>query len=386
MAQGTGTPKVITNVSNGNLLRQVNITDGVAGIVATAKVAANIGVVKTVYSLTDAENKGYTKDAEPFIFGILEEFFNELGGSQEFWILGVEDTMTMAQMVTSTNTNGAIKLLTESSGRANLVGILRDPSAAYNAGTGFLDTDVAAAVTASKALSQYQQSINRPVRFLIEGRVNDSAKANNYKPNTAENGYAGIILGSVESDGTGAVGLALARAVKYEAHIKIGSGQNGALGLLNAYIGSKKIEEFTPTELDNFANAGFIILHIREGISGFFFGRDNMASNDDFRILVHGRLIDKAQRIATATTTPFLETSVRVTSEGTINEADAMYLEQTIKSQILAQMQDQISNVDVIIPTDQDLINTSTLEMQVKIQPLGYLTWIVVNLGLTKTI
>ena len=36
--------------------------------------------------------------------------------------------------------------------------------------------------------------------------------------------------------------------------------------------------------------------------------------------------------------------------------------------------------------TDQDIINTSTLEMQVKIQPLGYLTWIIVNLGLTKTI
>ena len=111
-----------------------------------------------------------------------------------------------------------------------------------------------------------------------------------------------------------------------------------------------------------------------------------MCSNDDFRILVHGRLIDKAQRIATATATPFLETSVRMTSEGTVNEADAMYLEQTSKAQILAQMEEQISNVDVLVPTNQDIINTSTLEKQVKIQPLGYLTWIIVNLGLTKSI
>ena len=386
MAQGTGTPKVITNVANGNLLRQVNITDGVAGFVATVSTPALIGVVNKVYSLDDAIAKGYTEVAEPFLYGILNEFYTELSGSMECWILGTEDTMTMAQAVTSTNNNGAKKLLTVSQGRVNLVGILRKPSSGYNGGTDFLDSDVSAAVTASKTLAQYQQSINRPVRFLIGGRVNDVTKANTYQPNTASNGFVGVVLGSSANNGTPAVGLALSRAVKYEAHIKIGSGQNGALGLLNAYIGSKKIEEFTPTELDNFANAGFIILHIREGISGFFFGRDNMASNDDFRILVHGRLIDKAQRIATATTTPFLETSVRVTSEGTINEADAMYLEQTIKSQILAQMQDQISNVDVIIPTDQDLINTSTLEMQVKIQPLGYLTWIVVNLGLTKTI
>ena len=270
MAQGTGTPKVITNVSNGNLLRQVIITDGVAGIVATAKLAENIGKVTTVHSLSDAENKGFTSENEPFIYGILSEFYTELGGSQEFWILGAEDTMTMSQMSTSTNTNGALKLLTESSGRVNLVGILRDPADSYDGGTEFLDSDVSAAVTASKVLAQYQQSINRPVRFLIEGRVENPSVANTYKPNTSENGYTGIILGSVTSGGTGAVGLALARAVKYEAHIKIGSGQNGALSITSAFIGTKKIEEFTPTELDNFANDGFIIIHIREGISGFF--------------------------------------------------------------------------------------------------------------------
>lgn len=386
MAQGTGTPKIITNVSNGNLLRQVNITDGVAGIVATAKDAENIGKVKTVYSLIDAESKGYTEELEPFLYGIIAEFYEELGGSQELWILGVEDTMTMTQMTTYTNSNGALKLLTESKGRVNLVGILRKPADSYNGGDEFLDTDVETAVTASKTLAQYQQSINRPVRFLIEGRVIDSSKVNSYEPNTATNGYVGVVLGSVLSAGTGVVALALARAVKYEAHIKIGSGQNGALSIQSAYIGTRKIESFTPTELDNLADAGFIILHIREGISGFFFGRDNMASDDDFRILVHGRLIDKAQRICATTTSTFLETSVRITSEGNINEADAMHLEQILKSQIFSQMEGQISAVDVLIPTNQDLINTNTIEMQVKIQPFGYLTWIIVNLGLTKTI
>lgn len=386
MAQGTGTPKVITNVSNGNLLRQVPITDGVPGLVATASTPGLIGVVKTVFSLDDAVEKGYTEAAEPFIHRILKEFYTELGGSMECWVLGTEDTMTMTQAATSTNNNGALKLLTQSLGKANLLGICRKPSVAYNAGTGFLDTDVATAVTASKALAQYQQSINRPCRILIEGRVANGSVANAYDPNSATNGFAGVVLGSSENDGSAAVGLALARAVKYPAHIKLGNGQNGALSITSAFIGTKKLEEFTPSELDSFANAGFIVLHIREGISGYFFGRDNMASNDDFRILVHGRLIDKAQRIAAATTTPFLETSVRITQEGTINDADAAYLEQVIKAQIRAQMGDQISDLDVIVPTDQDLINTSTVEMQVKVQPFGYLTWIIVNLGLTQNL
>ncbi|OWK99264.1 hypothetical protein AP75_01900 [Kaistella haifensis DSM 19056] len=386
MAQETGTPKVITNVTNGNLLRQVNITDGVAGIVATAKTAGLIGKVNTVYGLDDAVKKGYTEAAEPFIFGILNEFYTELGGSQELWVLGTEDTMTMAQAVTSTNNNGAKKLLTVSQGRVNLVGIMRDPALAYDAGEEFLDTDVSAAVIASKALAEYQQSINRPVRFLISGRVANTDVANTYNPNTASNGYAGVVLGNVLSDGRPAVPLALARAVKYEAHIKIGSGEKGALSINSAYIGDRPIEEYTPTELDAFASAGFMVLHIREGISGFFFGRDNMCSDDDFRILVYGRLIDKAQRISTATTAPFVETDVRITPDGKINDADATYMEQTVKTQLLAQMGDQISGVDCIISLDQDLINTNTLEMQVKIQPLGYLTWIIINLGLTKTI
>lgn len=386
MAQGTGTPKVITNVTNGNLLRQINITDGVAGIVATAKTGGLIGKVNTVYGLDDAVKKGYTEAAEPFIYGILEEFYTELGGSQELWVLGTEDTMTMAQAVTSTNNNGALKLLTVSKGRVNLVGIMRDPAVAYDAGEEFLDTDVSAAVIASKALAQYQESINRPVRFLISGRVANTDIENTYNPNTASNGYAAAVLGSVSSNGRPAVPLALARSVKYEAHIKIGSGEKGALSINSAFIGDRPVEEYTPTELDAFANAGFIVLHIREGISGFFFGRDNMCSDDDFRILVHGRLIDKAQRISTATTAPFVETSVRITPDGKINDADATYMEETIKSQLLSQMGDQISGADCIISLDQDIINTSTLEMQVKIQPLGYLTWIIINLGLTKTI
>ncbi len=384
MAQGTGTPKIITNVSNGNLLRQVTITDGVPGLVATANTVGLIGTVKTVYSLDDAANKGYTAAAEPFIHRILEEFYTELGGSMELWILGVEDSMTMAQAVTATNNNGAKKLLTQSLGKANIVGICRKPSGAYNAGPGFLDADVSAAVTASKGLGEYQQSINRPCRFLIEGRVANSNVANTYNPNSGTNGFTGVVLGGSINDGSASVGLALARAVKYPAHIKIGNGQNGALSMTSAFIGSKRLDEFTPSELDAYASSGFMVFHIREGISGFFLGRDNMATNDDFRILVHGRLIDKAQRIAAATTTNFLETSIRITKEGAINDADAAYLEQTIKAQIRAQMGDQISDVDVIIPTNQDVINTSTVEMQVKIQPFGYLTWIIVNLGLTQ--
>jgi hypothetical protein len=384
MAQGTGTPKVNVVVTNGNLQRQVQVLDGVAGLVGTS--VSKIGQIVTVFNYDDAVAKGYTVVGEPCLNKAIQLFYQELGGNQALTILGVEDTMTLTQMATATNGNGLKKLLLAAQGTITVVGLVRQPNVLYTPTVGqFLDEDVKTALTASKTLAQYQQSINKPVRILIEGRVADLT-ATLFLPNTAENGYAGIVLGSNLNDGSGAVALALARSVKYGSHVKLGNGQNGALSIDQAFIGDKPLEDFYPEELDVFANAGYIIMHRRDGVAGYYFARDNMASNDDFRILVNGRLVDKAQRVAVATATPLLETTVRVNDNGSINDTDAKHLENEISQQLLSQMAGQISAVDVSVPTNVDIVNTSTGEIEVKILPLGYLTWLVVKIGLTSNI
>lgn len=384
MLQGDGTPKVTVDVASGNLQRQVQVIDGVAGLVGTS--VGKIGVIETVYNYDDAVAKGYTLIGEPFINKAIQLFYEELGGNQALVILGVEDTMTLTQMVTSTNANGLKKLLNASQGAITVVGLIRKPSEVYTMEADhFLDSDVEDALLASKTLGQYQQSINKPVRMLIEGRTNDLT-AELFQPKTVGNGFAGVVLGSNLNDGSGAVALALARAVKYASHVKLGNGQNGALTIPQAYIGDKTIEEYFPEELDAFANAGYIIMHRRDGAAGYYFARDNMATADDFKILVHGRVIDKAQRIAVATATPMLETDVRVNDDGTLNAADAKHLEDTIKLQLKSQLAGQVSNSDVIVPTGVDIINTSTGGIEVKVLPLGYLTWIKVTIGLTANL
>lgn len=384
MAQGTGTPKVNVEVTNGNLQRQVQVLDGVAGLVGTS--GSKIGEIVTVFNYDDAVSKGYTIADEPFLNKAIQLFYQELGGNQALTILGVEDTMTLTQMATATNANGLKKLLNASQGAITVVGLIRQPGEAYQMiANHFLDKDIEDALLASKALAQYQQSINKPVRMLIEGRTNDLT-AELFEPNTVENGYAGVVLGSNLNDGSGAVALALARAVKYPSHVKLGNGQNGALTIPQAYIGDKPLEEFYPEELDAFANAGYIIMHRRDGAAGYYFARDNMASTDDFRILVHGRIADKAQRVAVATATPLLETTVRVDTNGQVNATDAKHLENEISQQIRSQMAGQISDVDVNVPTDVDIINTSTGVIEVNVLPLGYLTWIKVTIGLTANL
>jgi hypothetical protein len=381
MGQGTGTPGVNVIVNANNLQREVGQLDGVAAMVLTSPVL--IGQVKTVFSLADAEEQGYTLAAAPFVHQAVELFYNELGGSQKLYIMGVEDTMTLTQMCTSTNVNGIKKLLLAGKDITHVF-IDRDPGVGYDPGDGFLDADINAALLASSALISYQRSVNRPFRLLIAGKVND-LEAAVYEPKTTNNTGAMVVLGN-NSAGASYAALALARTVRYQGHVKIGNGQNGPLTVAEAFIGDKAIEQFFPEELDAFAEAGFCVVHQREGSAGYYFGRDRMAGSDDFRILVHGNIIDKAQRIATAVNTPLLESSIRVNDNGTINDADAKFLENNTANALLANMQGQISNVDVFVPVTQNIIENPNLRIIVKVLPLGYLTWITIELGLTTNI
>ncbi len=375
-------PGVSIEVENGNLQSAVSVLDGVPALVATANTVGLIGTVKAVYSVTDAISKGYTLAAEPFIYGLLQVYYNELGGKQLLYVMGVAETATMTDVVTSTNASGLVKLLNAQTA-VNLVAVARKPVTGYSAGTAFLDSDVAAAVTASKTLCEARQAANAPIRLFIEGRVVNEDTANAYSPNTGNNGFASVVLGGTTANGSGAVTLALARAVKYPAHVKLGSGQSGILSVNSVYIGTKSID--LRTDMETLHDAGFLTFHKRPGIAGYFFGRDNMCSTDDFSILAHGRVIDKAQRIAAIATTPFIEDNIRINSDGTINENDANYLESVVKTAIQSKMSAQISDVKVVIDTTQNVVENSTLGIQLSVLPLGYLTWITITLGLTTS-
>jgi hypothetical protein len=378
-------PGVIINVSNGNLLQEIAVLDSVPCLAATAKLSGNIHALKSVYSLQDAEVKGITEAAEPFLYGLIKEYYNELGGKQLLYIYGTAETETMADVVSASNADGLSAVMRLSNGAVNLIAIARKPSSGYAAGTAFLDEDVAFAVMTSKTFAQAMQKQNTPVRILIEGRVaNKDKDISTYSPKTATNGYAAVVLGGTSPDGSAAVALALARASKFPAHVKIGSGQNGALSALQVYIGSDTME--TRTDMETLHDMGFLTFHHRPGAAGYFFGRDNMCSVDDYRILVHGRIIDKAQRIGAAAFLPFIEDFVRLEANGTIEDTAAAYIENVLDAALRANEGEQFSDCKVVVDRTAQIVNTSTLPVSVKILPLGYLTWIEVTLGLTAEI
>lgn len=377
-------PGAQIKVTNGNLLREITVLDGVACIAATVKEADNINTLRQVYNLSDAEQKGYTEAKEPFMWGLIKEYYQELGGKQLLYVYGTAETQTMTDVLNVTSANGLTKALRQSNGEINLVAVARKPVSSYNAGNGFLDTDVATAVTAAKVLAEAQQANNTPIRVIIEGRVANEAATNNYKPKEQANGYAAVVLGGTKADGSAAVSLALARAVKHPANVKLGNGQNGALTAESIFIGSKPIEE--RLDMEALHDAGFLTFHNRTGAAGYFFGVDNMCSADDFRILVHGRVIDKAQRIAAMAFLPFVENSVTLKSNGSIDDSEASYIENVIEASLASGLRGQVSGIVVEVDRMANLVNSSTLPIEVRVLPLGYLTWITVRLGLTASI
>lgn len=374
-------PKVSVTYSNGNLLQNVTVLDGICAIIGTGVAGALLGVPKVVNNYDEAIKLGYT--AGEAITKHIKEFYAEVGGNLRLFVMSVPDTMTMAQMLDNTNESGAKKLINFAGGEVRMLGVTRTPAAGYVGGADFIDTDVAAAVLASKAFATARLTELRPLRILIEGRVQNNASATIYAPNTASNGSAGVVLGGSTNDGAASVGLALGRAARFGAQIKIGAVKNGPVSIATAFIGNKEIKDVS--NLEALHDKGFIILMQHPQKAGFYFGLDNMASTDDYRFLAYGRLVDKAAVIAAAVYIEQVESEVDVDENGNISEADVKHLEGKIEQQIDAVMAGQISGKEVIINPGQNIINTSKLTVKVRIRPKGYTSFIEVDLGITAT-
>lgn len=374
------TPYVSLLYSNGNLLQDVAAVDGVGALVGTGTTLGLLGVPTSVFNLADAEQQGYTQTAESDMYRHLKEFYGELGGNQELFIMTVPNTMTLTQMVDNTNASGAKVLVNYAQGRIRLLSVFRHPASGYSGGANFIDSDVPTAITNAKIFAQACLGQLQPLRILIEGRVQNPAAANTLTPTTNSNGFTGVVLGGSLNDGSASVGLALGRAVKYGAEVKLGKVANGPLNIASVYIGTSLLKDVTA--LYNLHEQGFITFLTYAQKAGFYFGIDRMCSTDDYRLLAYGRVIDKAAVVAAAVYTEQLEDTVDLDTSGNLASHEITQLTTQIVQQINVAMGNQISGLQVYIDPSQNIINTGVLTIKLRIMPLGYKSYIEVNLGL----
>jgi len=375
-------PRVTITFAHGALLADVGSMDGMAGIVGTGSTTALLCVPTPVYNLDDAIAKKFTEAAEPSMYRHLKEYYAEVAGNKRLVVMIVPETVSMKQMLDNTHSVSA-KLLTKQFPDVRLLGITRAPSSGYAGGAGFIDSDVSEAISVAKTFGEARLAENSPVRILLEGRVQNADAANTLTPNTSSNGYVGAVLGGTLPDGSASVGLALGRACKYEAHVKIGKVANGPLSVDKIYIGD--VEASKSLAQESYNDAGFITFMTYPHKAGYYFAADRMCTKDDYRLLALGRVVDKAAVIASAFFTEEIENEVDVDEEGKIASHAAFHLEERIKQQLSVAMGHQMSGEAQCKITSKKIVSTGELSVSLRVRPKGYTTYINVNLGFLKT-
>lgn len=378
MSNMSNQPQVTVLFTNNNLLSQTAVIDGQAALIGNAHTVGNAGKIYAVNSLQDAETQGLTEVLEPEANRQLKEFYGELGGKQQVFVMLVAANVTMAQMLDTNSATNGNALIQQGAGKIAYLGVFKVGAAA---GEDFLDTDVEDAITAAKTFVTAWNAKGFFFRILIGGYVSDEASNTIFAPNTAENGFIGVVLHSTMNDKSASVGLDLGRKVKYACHIKLGKVANGPLSVPTLYIGTKTVDKVA--NLDALAGLGYIVPTTYPNKAGLYLGVDNMASDDDYRLLAYGAVMDASARVALNYYIDWLESEVDVEEDGSLKDDDAQHLEDNLKAQIEFNLGVRISGVMVTVVRGQKIVPGNTFIIGLGIRPKGYLTYINLNLGLT---
>jgi len=287
-----------------------------------------------------------------------------------------------------TNANGAIKLLNFAAGKIKVLGILTDDTAVYTGGTGLSQThsindDVYTAASNMQLLAAQFFAQETPFRAVIGGTSYNGTATGLTDGTTMSNNRVAILIGDTVSGNGAAVGLLLGRLAVIPVQRKISRVKTGALTNTTAYIGTVLAEQYTDTSVLN--DKAFITFRTFPNKSGYYFTGDptRTATTDDFDTVARGRVIDKAHILAYAVYVNEVDDEVPVNADGTLNAGYCKYLEQQIINQInlLMTANNEISAVDAFVDPAQNVLATNTVNVVLKITPVGYSTEINVTLG-----
>lgn len=121
------------------------------------------------------------------------------------------------------------------------------------------------------------------------------------------------------------------------------------------------------------------------GYRGFYVtnGRLKTPPGSDFQYVENRRVMDMACRLARNAALRFLNDAVRVAPDGKILEADAQRIEGYVQGILEAGLiaPGHASGVQVRIDRDSNILSTRTATITVRVRPLGYLSWLGVDIG-----
>ena len=382
-------PTAKITLGNGALGGLIQTEDGIGGLMLTgaAEGTLALGTPFTLNRLADLTAMGVTATNNAPLIKQVKELYNEAGDGALMYFLVVATSMTVAQMADGTNANGIKKLIDFGAGNICFVCLLGDT--AGNTVTNGLDANVyTAAASLQVTLNNYATNNQWPMRGIVGGNnfSGVSTALTNMKASTLNR--AAVFIGDTVSGVSTALGMLLGRLAAIPVQRKISRVKSGALTSTTGFIGT--VDAALYTTIAGIHDKGFITLRTFAGKNGYFFTSDPTltADTDDYNTLAHGRVIDKAWKLAYATYVNEVDDEVPLNADGTIDAGYAKYLEQIITNQINGIMvaNGECSGVKCFVDTAQNVLSTNKVAISLKIQPVGYASELDVLLGFAASL
>ena len=402
-------PYVKIDFANGAIGASEPMDDGVTGLVCTAAAVTqtvngkteNVFALNTPYLITKLDelvSKGITSDssdANATLYKAVKEFYDEAPDGSKLWIMGVADTVTIADIVDKTKDN-AKKLLVAANGTIRTLAVkIKDKSAYTPTVTTGIDGAVRTAITNAQSLAEWATAtLFAPVMVLLEGRhYTGNAETLVSNPiNTGNDNRVGVVIGDTIADSKGAaVGLLAGRIASIPVQRSIARVRTGSITATMMYIGSVAAELGNPGTIND---CGFICPRTFVGKAGYYWSDDKLAAeaSDDYSLIPRRRVADKAYRITYSTLINEVAEEISVTDDGKISAPVVKAIQTAVESAIVNNMTSRgnLGNdpsdpndmgVECYINPDQNIVATSRLDVQLRIKPHGYSKYIEVSLG-----
>jgi hypothetical protein len=387
-------PQVTIDYGNGALGQTIASADGLLCLVVCGATAVDdTFVLAKHYSIrrpSDLEPLGVTVENNPLLYQTIRDFYTESQEGTRVFIIGYSDTLKMSDVLSKDNpylrnvieaTNGELRGLVVTSVPDD------NPTIAHA-----LDSDIPAALLNAQGLGEWARTVKYAPLFVVLDGLNFDGNASELKDLKTHSYYrAAVVIGSRTAGAPNqSVGLVAGRIASASVDRNIGRVMDGALNVLTLFAGD------TPIELADTAtihSLSYITFRTFTGISGYFISDDLMATKetDDYNHLTAVRTIDKASRIAYAVMVQQILDKVQVRSNGTMLKPVIVSWQQIIENAIATNMtaSGELSDdggdngVQVFIDPDQDVLATSTVNVEIRVRPFGYARYINVLLGFT---
>lgn len=246
-----------------------------------------------------------------------------------------------------------------------------------------LDSLVSSAAIKAQTFANQSASLIMPLGVIIEGIGFNGHPELLADLTSMSNDRVQILLVATQNNKVGAIGLALGRKAAIPVQRKISRVKDGALPTLTGFFMDGQPVSMYANALGTMSDAGYIIFRTFPTLTGFYFNGDGTcaAPSDDLCLAPRVRTVDKALIITYNTYVQEVEDEIKVTADGKLDPVKIGELQEIINNAILLNMADNISAFSSYIDPNQNILSSPTLNIVLKITPVGYLTQIVVNLG-----